>query len=74
MVQRRSIWRMWRVEGFDGFWEDGLSPWDIAAGALLITEARGKSHELQRRAAGHLQRTGPRQQRPHPRRDDARAQ
>jgi len=27
---------------FDGFWEDGLSPWDIAAGALLITEARGK--------------------------------
>lgn len=27
---------------FDGFWEDGLSPWDIAAGALLIEEARGK--------------------------------
>jgi len=27
---------------FDGFWEDGLSPWDIAAGALLIREARGK--------------------------------
>jgi myo-inositol-1(or 4)-monophosphatase len=27
---------------FDGFWEDGLSPWDIAAGALLITEARGR--------------------------------
>jgi len=27
---------------FDGFWEDGLSPWDIAAGALLISEARGK--------------------------------
>ncbi len=27
---------------FDGFWEDGLSPWDIAAGALLILEARGK--------------------------------
>jgi myo-inositol-1(or 4)-monophosphatase len=27
---------------FDGFWEDGLSPWDIAAGALLIFEARGK--------------------------------
>ena len=26
---------------FDGFWEDGLSPWDIAAGALLISEARG---------------------------------
>ena len=27
---------------FDGFWEDGLSPWDIAAGLLLIEEARGK--------------------------------
>ena len=27
---------------FDGFWEDGLSPWDIAAGALLIAEARGR--------------------------------
>ena len=27
---------------FDGFWEDGLNSWDIAAGALLISEARGK--------------------------------
>ena len=27
---------------FDGFWEDGLSPWDVAAGALLIMEARGR--------------------------------
>ena len=27
---------------FDGFWEDGLSPWDIAAGAVLIQEASGK--------------------------------
>ena len=27
---------------FDGFWEDGLSPWDIAAGMLLIEEARGR--------------------------------
>jgi len=27
---------------FDGFWEDGLSPWDIAAGALLIEETRGR--------------------------------
>ena len=26
---------------FDGFWEDGLSPWDIAAGLILIEEARG---------------------------------
>jgi myo-inositol-1(or 4)-monophosphatase len=27
---------------FDGFWEMGLSPWDVAAGSLLITEAGGK--------------------------------
>ena len=26
---------------FDGFWETGLSPWDIAAGILLIREAGG---------------------------------
>lgn len=25
----------------DGFWEMGLSPWDIAAGSLLVTEAGG---------------------------------
>ena len=25
----------------DGFWEFGLSPWDMAAGALLILEAGG---------------------------------
>lgn len=27
---------------FDGFWEDGLNAWDIAAGALLINEAGGR--------------------------------
>jgi myo-inositol-1(or 4)-monophosphatase len=26
---------------FDGFWEDGLNAWDVAAGALLIEEAGG---------------------------------
>ena len=26
---------------FDGFWEDGLNPWDVAAGVLLIQEAGG---------------------------------
>ena len=26
---------------FDGFWEIGLNPWDIAAGALLVSEAGG---------------------------------
>lgn len=27
---------------FDGFWEDGLKAWDIAAGVLLIEEAGGR--------------------------------
>ncbi len=27
---------------FDGFWEEGLNPWDVAAGVLLIEEAGGK--------------------------------
>jgi myo-inositol-1(or 4)-monophosphatase len=27
---------------FDGFWEEGLNPWDVAAGFLLITEAGGR--------------------------------
>ena len=26
---------------FDGFWEEGLNPWDVAAGYLLIEEAGG---------------------------------
>jgi myo-inositol-1(or 4)-monophosphatase len=30
----------------DGFWEFGLSPWDTAAGALLITEAGGLVGDL----------------------------
>jgi myo-inositol-1(or 4)-monophosphatase len=30
----------------DGFWELGLSPWDIAAGALLVSEAGGLIGDL----------------------------
>lgn len=30
----------------DGFWEFGLKPWDIAAGALLIQEAGGINSEI----------------------------
>ncbi|MBI2307689.1 MAG: inositol monophosphatase [Rhodocyclales bacterium] len=30
----------------DGFWEFGLSPWDMAAGTLLITEAGGLVSDL----------------------------
>ncbi|MBD3361147.1 inositol monophosphatase, partial [Candidatus Peregrinibacteria bacterium] len=33
----------WIATGrFDGFWEFGLKPWDIAAGALIVEEAGGK--------------------------------
>jgi myo-inositol-1(or 4)-monophosphatase len=31
---------------FDGFWEFGLSPWDIAAGLLLVREAGGYVSDL----------------------------
>ncbi len=31
----------------DGFWEIGLSPWDMAAGILLITEAGGLVGDLE---------------------------
>ncbi|MCL2829911.1 MAG: inositol monophosphatase [Betaproteobacteria bacterium] len=37
----------WLASGrMDGFWEFGLSPWDIAAGSLLITEAGGLVSDL----------------------------
>ncbi len=26
---------------FDGFWEYSLSPWDVAAGSLIVQEAGG---------------------------------
>ena len=35
---------------FDGFWEHGLSPWDIAAGWLLVREAGGFVTELDGRS------------------------
>ena len=32
----------WTAQGiFDGFWEHRLSPWDIAAGALIVEESGG---------------------------------
>jgi len=31
---------------FDGFWENGLAPWDIAAGILLVREAGGQISDL----------------------------
>jgi myo-inositol-1(or 4)-monophosphatase len=35
---------------FDGFWEFGLQPWDLAAGILLVREAGGYVSDL---AGGH---------------------
>ena len=31
---------------FDGFWERGLQPWDVAAGAVLVREAGGFVREI----------------------------
>lgn len=37
----------WVAAGrYDGFWEEGLQPWDIAAGILLVREARGMVSEF----------------------------
>jgi len=37
----------WVAAGrIDGFWEIGLSPWDMAAGALLVREAGGLVGDL----------------------------
>jgi len=30
----------------DGFWEFGLKPWDVAAGALIVEEARGRATNM----------------------------
>ena len=40
---------------FDGFWEFGLNPWDVAAGILLVTEAGGAVSDM-RGAANRLGR------------------
>ncbi|MBI2321467.1 MAG: inositol monophosphatase, partial [Chloroflexi bacterium] len=37
---------------FDGFWEDWLGPWDLAAGLLLVREAGGAVTDLQGGPAG----------------------
>jgi myo-inositol-1(or 4)-monophosphatase len=38
----------WVAAGrFDGFWEYGLKPWDVAAGGLMVLEAGGKITNIQ---------------------------
>lgn len=41
---------------YDGFWETGLAPWDIAAGCLLILEAGGMVSDLE--GNGHYLESG----------------
>jgi myo-inositol-1(or 4)-monophosphatase len=41
---------------FDGFWERGLQPWDIAAGIVLVREAGGMVAELDNKP--HILETG----------------
>lgn len=31
---------------FDGYWEMGLAPWDVAAGTLIVREAGGLVHDM----------------------------
>ncbi|MDD9905431.1 MAG: inositol monophosphatase family protein [Rhodospirillaceae bacterium] len=31
---------------YDGFWENGLNPWDVAAGVLLVREAGGQVTDI----------------------------
>jgi myo-inositol-1(or 4)-monophosphatase len=45
------------VGRFDGFWEQHLSAWDIAAGCLLIREAGGRVTDLKGRDIG-IEHTG----------------
>ena len=40
---------------FDGFWERGLQPWDIAAGIVLVREAGGTITEID---GGDVMQTG----------------
>lgn len=40
---------------FDGFWERGLAPWDVAAGAVLVREAGGLAQEID---GGDFMKTG----------------
>ena len=46
----------WVAAGrFDGFWERGLKPWDIAAGVVLVREAGGVADEID---GGDIEATG----------------
>ncbi len=52
----------------DGFWEFGLKPWDVAAGALIVEEARGRVSNMDgsplKLGAGNILATNRRLHRP----------
>ena len=49
----------WTAAGrLDGYFEAGLQPWDVAAGALLVREAGGVVMDFEGSDAGGLGRTG----------------
>jgi myo-inositol-1(or 4)-monophosphatase len=31
---------------YDGYWEMGLAPWDVAAGTVIVREAGGRCHDM----------------------------
>lgn len=33
---------------YDGYWEMGLAPWDVAAGTLIVREAGGACSDMHR--------------------------
>jgi myo-inositol-1(or 4)-monophosphatase len=47
----------WTAAGrFDGYWEHGLGPWDVAAGIVLVREAGGIATDLE--GGGDMLETG----------------
>ena len=47
---------------YDGFWEVGLNPWDVAAGSLLIARGRRPDRRPRRRRRLSARRPGDRRQ------------
>jgi len=42
VVNIAQLRQEYRLRRLDGYWERGLSPWDLAAGVVLVQEAGGK--------------------------------
>ena len=38
---------------YDAFWEVGLQPWDVAAGALIVAEAGGVVRNYEAKGSAH---------------------